>query len=251
MNEQSIDKARRLIENSSSIVAFTGAGISVESGIPDFRSPGGIWDRYDPMIYGEYNSFLRTPEKFWTMHSELSQMVSRAQPNPAHLALAELENKYLKLKGIITQNIDYLHQRAGNTNIFGLHGSGEISRCLDCKSEFSHETVNELLEVVKVPRCPECNGLIKPDVILFNEPLPVGVFLNARDLLTRADLLIVIGSSVSVYPAASLPLLAQRIGIKIIVIDTLPTNLIDIADVFIKGKAGEIMPLLVSGLKNE
>lgn len=245
MNQELMDEARRLIENSSFVVAFTGAGISVESGIPDFRSPGGLWARYDPMIYGEYNAFLRTPENFWTMHSELSQMVQNAQPNPAHFALAELEKKSGKLKGIITQNIDFLHQRAGNTNIFELHGSGEIAKCLDCKAVYSHDAVEQFLKTVKVPRCSKCNGLIKPNVILFNEPLPFNVFLEARGLVEKADLLIVIGSSVSVFPAASLPFVAQRAGAKIIVVDTESTHLETVADVFLIGKAGIILPKLV------
>ena len=245
MNQKLLDKARSLIEKSSFIVAFTGAGISTESGIPDFRSPGGLWDRYDPMVYGEYNSFLRTPEKFWTMHSELSETVSNAQPNPAHLALVELEKKTGKLKAVITQNIDFLHQRAGNTNIYELHGSGETAKCLDCKAVYSHKTVELLLKTVKVPRCSECNGLIKPDVILFNEPLPFGIFLKARGLVEEADLLIIIGSSLNVYPAASLPLIAQRTGAKIIVVDVESTYLENYADVFLKGKAGTILPKLI------
>ncbi|MHA2175297.1 MAG: SIR2 family NAD-dependent protein deacylase [Candidatus Hodarchaeales archaeon] len=195
MFQQSIGEARNLIKTSSFIVAFTGAGISVESGIPDFRSPGGLWERFDPQIYAEYSSFLRTPEKYWTMHSELSKMIRTAQPNPAHVALAKLEKKN-KLKGIITQNVDFLHQRAGNTNIYELHGSGEIAKCIDCKDEYSHETVDQFLKTVKVPRCIKCNGLIKPDTILFNEPLPIGVFLKARELVEKADLLIVIGEVV-------------------------------------------------------
>ncbi|MHA2052882.1 MAG: SIR2 family NAD-dependent protein deacylase [Candidatus Hodarchaeales archaeon] len=245
MSQQSIGEARNLIKASSFIVAFTGAGISVESGIPDFRSPGGLWERFDPQIYAEYSSFLRTPEKYWTMHSVLSNMIRTAQPNPAHVALAKLE-KENKLKGIITQNVDFLHQRAGNTNICELHGSGETAKCIDCKDEYSNETVDQFLKTVKVPRCVKCNGLIKPDTILFNEPLPIGVFLKARELVEKADLLIVIGSSITVYPAASLPYLAQRTGTRIIVVNDESTHLSTIADVYLEGKAGEILPLLMN-----
>ncbi|MCK4848575.1 MAG: Sir2 family NAD-dependent protein deacetylase [Candidatus Heimdallarchaeota archaeon] len=241
--------AINLMKKASYIVAFTGAGVSVESGIPDFRSPGGLWERFDPMEYANYSSFLTHPEKFWTMHSELSATVSSAKPNPAHLALAKLE-KLGKLKAIITQNVDFLHQRAGNTRVLELHGSGEISQCIMCKKEFDHTIVDELITKGDIPPlCDICNGLIKPNVILFGEPLPWGVLEEARRELKSADLLIIIGSSLSVYPAASLPHMAIEQGIDILIINEEPTNLDNSATVVFHSKAGLTLPPLVSALE--
>ena len=232
--QEKIHLAAELIKISNYIVAFTGAGISVESGIPDFRSPGGLWEIYNPMEYAEYSAFLSHPEKYWKMHRELSRMVLQAKPNPAHLALADLEFKYKKLKAIITQNVDFLHTRAGNTNVLEIHGSGQTSRCLNCGNTYHYTEIQELLDKgVEVPRCFECNGLIKTNTILFGESLPYDVLENARSEIIAADLLIIIGSSLTVYPAAALPLIAQETGTKILIINFEPTMMDRYADVVI------------------
>ncbi len=241
------DKAAELIKSKSYIVAFTGAGISVESGIPDFRSAGGLWERYNPNEYAEYSAFLKTPEKFWTMHSELSDLVLSAKPNPAHLALAELE-EIGKLQTVITQNIDNLHQRAGNSRVLELHGSGETASCLSCQKQFDRTLVEEFIEITTVPRCPTCDGLIKPNVVLFSEPLPANVFEEARRELLRADLVIVVGSSISVFPAAALPYVVNQTGAPLIIVNDEPTPLDTSAEVVIHGKAGEVFPQILNAL---
>lgn len=247
--EQSILEAALMIRKASYVIAFTGAGISVESGIPDFRSKGGLWERYDPNEYAEYYAFLRTPEKFWTMHSELSDMVINAQPNPAHLALATLE-KMGKLKAVITQNVDFLHQRAGNTKVLELHGSGETASCVNCGKTVDGVAVHEIVKSGTIPpRCTHCEGLIKPNVILFSEPLPNDVFVEARRQVLVADLLIIVGSSLSVYPAAALPLLAGQTRTKIIIVNDEPTPMDQIADIVLNGKAGEILPKIIEKVK--
>jgi NAD-dependent deacetylase len=243
--EKIILEAAFMIQKALHVIAFTGAGISVESGIPDFRSKGGLWERYDPNEYAEYHAFLQTPEKFWTMHSELSDMVINAQPNPAHQALAALEKKG-KLKAIITQNIDFLHQRAGNTKVLELHGSGETVSCLECGKTVDGMIVHEIVKSGTIPpRCDYCNGLIKPNVILFSEPLPNDVFEEARRQMLVADLLIIVGSSLSVYPAAALPILASQTKTKIIIVNDEPTQLDQIAHIVINGKAGKILPKII------
>jgi len=243
-------QAAKIIKSKSYIVAFTGAGISVESGIPDFRSVGGLWEKYNPNEYAEFSAFLKTPEKFWTMHSELSDLVTSAEPNPAHLALATLEERG-KLKTIITQNIDFLHQRAGNTRVLELHGSGETASCLSCGKQFNRIDVEKIIETVIVPRCPTCNGLIKPNVVLFSEPLPSNVFEEAKQELLLADLLIVVGSSISVFPAATLPYITNQTGAPVIVVNDEPTPLDFLASVVIHGKAGEIFPQIIEALNQE
>ena len=247
--ERKFQQAAVMIRKASHLVAFTGAGISVESGIPDFRSKGGLWERFDPNEYAEYSAFLRHPEKFWTMHSELTDMVINAEPNPAHYALTKLE-RIGKLKAIITQNVDFLHQRAGNTKVLELHGSGESAQCLDCGRSFDGLTIHDRVKSGdKPPRCGQCEGLIKPNVILFNEPLPINTIEEARREIMTADLLIVIGSSLSVFPAAALPMLAIQTGTKIIIVNDEPTPIDQVANVVIQGKAGIILPQIIKAMK--
>ncbi|MFX0085936.1 MAG: NAD-dependent deacetylase [Candidatus Hodarchaeota archaeon] len=248
--EENIKTAAKLIHKSKYIVVFTGAGISTESGISDFRSPSGLWSRYDPGEYAEYRAFLNHPEKFWTMHKEMSQTVLEAEPNQAHKSLVKLEKNYGKLKAIITQNIDFLHSRAGSKNVLEIHGSGYTAVCLDCRQEFHYLDVQRLLDKGQiVPRCVKCKGLIKPNVVLFGEPLPYDIVQQARDEINTADLLIVIGSSLTVYPAAALPSMALNTGARIIIINVEPTMMDHLVDVVIHGKAGEILPKILNELE--
>jgi len=244
-----IEKAAQLISNANNIVAFTGAGISTESGIADFRSPGGLWERFDPAEYAEYRAFLTHPEKYWTMHKELSHIVLSADPNLAHIALADLELKFGKLKTVITQNVDFLHSRAGNTKVLELHGSGQTARCLSCSEEFYYTVIQEMLEKgITVPRCPQCDGLIKTNTILFGEPLPYGVLEQAHNEIQSSDLLIVVGSSLTIYPAAALPTVAFKNGIPLIIINIEPTPLDKYADVVIHERAGDTFTEILSVL---
>ncbi len=246
INEESITAAAQLIHLSKYIVVFTGAGISTESGIADFRSPGGLWSRYNPSEYANYSAFLKHPEKFWKMHKELSETVFAAEPNLAHTTLASLEKDYKKVKTIITQNIDFLHLRAGNTKVLEIHGSGQTANCLSCQTEFQYTDIQKLLdEGQDVPRCNKCDGLIKPNVVLFGEQLPFEVLQQARDEVSAADLLIIIGSSLTIYPAATLPSMALSTGTKIIVINVEPTPIDNDADVVIHEKAGVVLPKIL------
>lgn len=248
--ENKIREAAKLIKKSNYIVAFTGAGISVESGIPDFRSPGGLWEKYNPTEYATYSTFLTHPEKYWTMHLELRDMVKDAQPNPAHIALADLEHEYGKLKAVITQNVDFLHSRAGNTKVLEIHGTTQTSSCLSCDKRFHFTEVEAFLDQGQLPpRCPQCDGLIKTNTVLFGEQLPYDVMEQAKDEVVSADLLIVIGSSLTVYPAAALPSLALQTGKRLIIVDKFSTPMDIYANVVVRGMAGVIMPKILSVLK--
>ncbi|MFX0122605.1 MAG: NAD-dependent deacetylase [Candidatus Hodarchaeota archaeon] len=248
--EDKIHQAAKLIKKSNYIVAFTGAGISVESGIPDFRSPGGLWERYNPNEYATYSTFLTNPEKYWSMHKELRDMIIDAQPNPAHTALVDLELKYGKLKAVITQNVDFLHSRAGNTKVLEIHGTTQTSRCLSCSKEFLYTEVETFLDQGQLPpRCPQCDGLIKTNTILFGEQMPYDVMEQAREEVVAADLLFIIGSSLTIYPAAALPSLAIQAGKRLLIVNKEFTPMDTYANVAIRGMAGVIMPKILSALE--
>ncbi len=220
-------EAAEAILNSRYAVALTGAGISVESGIPDFRSPGGLWSKYDPIEYGHINSFRNHPEKVWQMLLEIDTLIESAKPNKAHLALAILEKKDL-LKVIITQNIDSLHQRAGSVNVIEYHGHGRTLRCEECGKvkEKSEVDIRKL-----PPRCG-CGGLLRPEFVFFGEPIPPRTRQAAEAAATACDVMLVIGTSGSVAPANYLPVIAKNHGATIIEINPneteLPGEIVDI-----------------------
>ena len=243
-----INQATEIIANSKYIVAFTGAGISTESGIPDFRSAEGIWTKFDPYEYASYQGFLKDPSKYWTMAKETRKIVVEAEPNEAHKALATLEQEYCKLKAVVTQNIDFLHTRAGNSKVFELHGTYQKNFCMDCKGEFSLEDIGIQLDSNLItPKC-ECGGVIKSSSILFGEPLPAKVFQEATKEVENSDCLIVIGTSLLVHPAASLPLIAAASGSKVIIINKEPTNSDYLAKVVIRGNATSVMDKILDRL---
>jgi NAD-dependent deacetylase len=251
MSNPNLDKAVKIIKNSENIVVFSGAGISTESGIPDFRSENGIWSRYDPSLHANYFVFLENPEPFWTMHTELSEELDDAQPNAAHEAIAELE-KMGKVNSVITQNIDMLHQKAGSGKyddvpVYELHGSYAKIKCIDCGKEYELDEIDTKKE--PYPVCKECSGYIKPKVILFGESLPVGVFNSAIRSVKGADCLLMIGSSLQISPANSIPSTAKQHGAKVIFINKEPTVMDDLADVIVQGKAAEIFSELMKKLK--
>ena len=248
MASDEISKAGGLIRESKSMAALTGAGISVDSGIPDFRSEGGLWTRYDPNEYATYESFLRDPKKFWTMGRELAQLLLKAKPNPAHMVLAKLE-KLGKLKGVITQNIDNLHKVAGNENVVELHGNYLRAYCMECGEVYIGETIHQRVVDGQIPPlCEKCNGVLKSEAILFGEPLPEFAMSQAIDLCRHIDLMLVVGSSLTVFPAAYLPQLAKDSGAKIIIINMEGGNREDVADIVLRGNASEILPKLVDGI---
>ncbi|MFX1383780.1 MAG: NAD-dependent deacetylase [Promethearchaeota archaeon] len=250
IDDKEIDKVVEIIKKSKNIVIFTGAGHSTESGIDDFRSPGGLWDRYDPSIYASYHYFLQDPSKFWEMHNELEDILTNAEPNPGHHAIAELE-KLGKVNAIITQNIDMLHQRAGsgsykNIPIYELHGSYGALECVRCGNEFKYDDIDT--KSVKFPVC-ECGGYIKPNVVLFGEALPANVLENAMRASSNCDCFILIGSSLTVAPANFMPGIAKKGGAKVIFINKDNTEMDYLADIFLKDYAAPILQKIIKKLK--
>ncbi len=239
--EDSIINAARLVHEASNVYAFTGAGVSVESGIPDFRSASGLWSRFDPMEYGTLGAFRRDPEKVWRMLQELVQIVD-AEPNAGHRAMARMEEAGL-LSGIITQNIDGLHQKAGSRNVIEFHGSVFRLVCLDCHRKFPLDRFADSLP----PFCPDCSTIMKPDVVFFDEAIPPDALKQAERIVSRADVLIVAGTSCNVMPAALIPLEVHERGGEIVEINPEPV-LKDMSAVIISGPFASSMEQLVKAL---
>ncbi len=236
--------AAALLRQGRKAVALTGAGISVESGIPDFRSPDGLWSRFDPGEYADILAFRANPAKVWTMLREMEGLISRARPNPAHLALAELEARGLLL-GIITQNVDNLHRAAGNQRVVEYHGNAWRLRCDVCKTPQPRET----LDSQEPPYYCRCGGLIRPDVVFFGEAIPPAAQAEADELARECDLLLVIGTSGEVAPASYLPYIAKESGAIILENNLEPTRLTyTLTDHFLPGPAGKLWPQVMQAL---
>ena len=220
------DQASRLAElirESSCTVGLTGAGISVPSGIPDFRTPGeGIWEKVDPMDVAHIDAFRRDPAKFWGFYRQRLEMLGDREPNGAHRALAELERRGV-LEAVITQNIDGLHQKGGSERVIEVHGSIRTSSCQSCGASFPLDQVESLFAEDGAAVCRECAGNVKPDVVLFGEFLPADAMADAESLAARADLMLCVGSSLEVYPVAGLPSVTLGRGGRIAVITKGPT----------------------------
>lgn len=244
--EKRIQKAANTIASAKNAAAMTGAGISVESGIPPFRGKGGVWERIDPMEFAHIDALTQNPAKVWEiLIKEMASLVGQAQPNDAHKGLAQLERRG-HLKTIITQNIDGLHQKAGNTDVIEFHGTFARVRCMQC--DLRRETDAVDLEVIP-PRC-ECGGIFRPDCVFFGEMLPDHELMRSAQVSHECDLMLVIGTSAIVQPAASIPLTAKAAGATIIEINPEPTPLTaEITDILLKGKAGDIMNQLLDVLK--
>ncbi len=247
-----IDKVADLIVGAKKVVVFTGAGVSTESGIPDFRSPGGIWDKYDPDDF-TYQKFLRDPEarkKHWRLLGE-GLLTSGAQPNPAHYAIAELD-RLGKLDCVITQNVDNLHQRAGvpDDKVFELHGNLQWAVCLSCGQRYPFAQLKARLERgEETPDCEACHGLLKPNAVFFGEALPHDVLEEATNRSYACDLFIVIGSTLVVHPAAYMPIYATGAGAKLVIINLSSTPMDQEATVLIRAKAGEAMSKIIERVK--
>ncbi len=227
------------------IVALTGAGISVESGIPDFRSKGGLWERFDPREYAYIEAFRRHPAKVWKMLLEMDAVISAARPNPAHYALAELEERGLLL-GVITQNVDNLHQAAGSKKVVEYHGNAQRFVCDNCKGHHPRES----LDFTHPPLYCLCGGLVRPDVVFFGEPIPPKAQEEADRLAQDCDLLLVIGTSGEVAPASFIPYTAKRAGAVIVENNLETTSLTrNLSDYFLAGPAGKVLPLLLKELQ--
>lgn len=246
MDDQLIQRAAKDILHSKKTIAFTGAGISVESGIPDFRGAQGLWQKYDPEEYADIQAFYSNPEKVWHMLKEMFSLVMKAKPNPAHLGLAELERMGL-LSSVITQNVDGLHQAAGSQHVIEFHGSHRTLSCLKCSTTMD----GTLLKLEDLPpRCPNCSSLLKPDVVFFGEPIPWQAQMMAIKESQSCEAILVIGTSAVVYPAASIPVTAKENGATVIEINMETTSLTHrVSDYLISGPAGEIVPAIVKKLK--
>jgi len=243
MDKKAIAEAARLIRNSKHTVVLTGAGISTPSGIPDFRSPDyGMWSKYDPFEVASLWGFRENPEAFYGWARSLMDKVRNARPNAAHISLAHLERAGY-IQTIITQNIDSLHEKAGSKHVLPLHGTIKTATCLDCG--YRVPITEEFWEEVRkggIPRCPKCGGLLKPDVVLFGEPLPYEALKEAQQEALLCDLMIVVGSSLMVMPAADLPALAKRRGSKLILINLQWTTMDSQADVLLREDAAKVLP---------
>jgi len=238
----SVQRAARLLAGARRAVALTGAGISAESGIPTFRGAGGLWTQYDPIKVASIDTFMADPKAYWSVARERGPAVLAAEPNPGHYALAGLEQSG-QLAAVVTQNTDGLHQDAGSVRVIELHGSGRTVECLDCGSRESRRDVQQRLEFQMPPRCRICGrAFLKPTVVLFGEPMPPGAVAEAMQLAEEADVMLVVGSSLVVYPAADIPLIAVRTGAPLIVVNAEPTPFDRLAEVVIHGQAGEVLP---------
>ncbi len=245
MSGTKITEAADAIRKAKKTVALTGAGVSTESGIPDFRGRNGLWSRYDPMEYGTIGAFRRDPARVWKMLAELADIVE-AEPNPGHRALADLEKKGY-LKGIITQNIDSLHRKAGILTVVEFHGNLESFSCLECGNILESDRVRKM---ALPPLCPSCGHIIKPDIVFFDERIDEEMLCKADELTNGADCLIVAGTSCQVMPAALIPSRVSQYGGTIIEINKEPA-LVALADLVLAGSFSAIMTELVNELSGD
>jgi len=239
-----LQRAKALLQHSSRIVAFSGAGISTESGLADFRSSGGLWERYRIVTYQEFLASAENRRSYWAMRRELIPELLAARPNPAHQALAKLEASG-GLKHVITQNIDGLHQAAGNSDVIELHGTNMTASCLSCSQQWPIAEIQARLETGDLdPHCPHCQGLIKPDTVSFGQPMPDAAMERASRAAGSCDLFLMIGSSLEVQPANQFPLVAHQAGAHLIFINRTPTPYDHLAEIRFNASAGDVLTLL-------
>jgi len=238
-----IEQAAGLLEGARRAVALTGAGMSTRSGIPDFRSPGsGIWEQVDPLEVASVFAFRRRPETFFDWIRPMARQLLTAQPNSAHLALAQLEAAGL-IQAVITQNIDGLHQKAGSQRVLEVHGHLREATCIRCYRIFATEQfAPAFLADGGVPYCPECGNVLKPNVILYGEQLPAAVMWEAQRYTRQCDVMLVAGSSLEVVPACDLPRLARQHGARLILVNLQPTYMDDQADVTLHADVTDVLP---------
>ena len=250
MDESAIADLADELASASHGIVFTGAGVSTASGIPDFRSEGGVWDRFDQRDF-HYDRFLAEPEAFWADRLEMQEALYGGDdvgPNSAHEAIADLEARG-HVAAVLTQNVDGLHEAAGSETLVRLHGTSSRVRCLDCGERFPAEPANDRAAGGELPpRCEDCDGVLKPDTILFGEQLPTGALQSAKMHARKADVFLAIGSSLTVEPAASLPTMASRNGATVAVINLESTGLSGRADYDIRADVTEELPALVAAL---
>ncbi len=251
--ERDTERLAGLVRSAGSVVALTGAGISVPSGIPDFRSPGtGLWERVDPMEVAHIDTLHDDPARFWRFYGERFATLTTKRPNAAHRALVALERAGW-LAGVVTQNIDMLHRAAGTAELVEIHGSIAHCSCLRCGESVAQEQARArlLAEPDGVPRCELCSGPLRPDVVLFGEPLPESAIARASELCADAGLILCIGSSLEVQPAGALPLLTLRSGGAIAIVTEGPTPLDELAAVRMRGDVVQELSALAAALEAE
>jgi NAD-dependent deacetylase len=250
-----IEAVADMIVQSNKVVVFTGAGFSTESGIPDFRSPGGVWDKFDPSELN-YQNILRSEEireKYWRMHKMMWETIRDSQPNSGHLAVTELYNLG-KLDCVITQNTDGLHQKAGVPDdlVLELHGTMQWADCLSCGKRYKRDDVHDkMLAGELVPRCNDCNGILKPATVAFGQMMPQRETQEAEIRSSSCDMLLAAGSSLVVYPAAQMPVLAKNSGARLVILNLTSTPHDNRADVVIKEKTGETLSRIVETVKTK
>ncbi len=253
-----IDRAAEKLVKSKNAVALTGAGISTESGIPDFRSPGGLWERVDPEEF-TIDRFLQNPSRFWRLHLRLKQSgefnMAAARPNPGHTALARLEELSV-LKCVITQNVDNLHQKAGSRSVVEFHGNMLRAACMRCREVEPIESVEARVHASEdvPPRCPRCGGLVKPDAVFFGEPIPHPALTASQEECSKCDFLLVVGTSLLVYPAAQIPLAvkAQDPRATVVEVNREPSALGDqVTDILLLGGASAVLSSLAKAVENK
>jgi NAD-dependent deacetylase len=246
MESDNYRRAAELVHKSRRAVALTGAGISTPSGIADFRSPGsGVWNRVDPARVASIQSFMRDPTVFYDWFGSTAEAMYAAEPNSAHLALAELEKQGL-LRAVVTQNIDGLHRKAGSQRVLEVHGNTRTASCTRCSKQVEAQPLlARYLQAGTIPLCPQCGGAIKPDVVLFGESLPLEVLIEAREEIAHCDLLLIIGSSLTVVPAADLPWLAIRSNAPVIICNRDPTWADAYATFVFRADVAQSVPALV------
>jgi NAD-dependent protein deacetylase/lipoamidase len=243
-----VEELAALIRESESTVALAGAGVSVPSGIPDFRTPGkGLWETVDPMSVATIDAFHHDTKRFWDFYRPRFHMLTDKQPNPAHEVLAELERRGL-LEAVITQNIDRLHSKAGSERVIEVHGSIATASCTSCAASYPLEEVESLFDPDGVATCAWCAGKVKPDVVLFGELLPQGAIAEAERLCAGADLLLCVGSSLEVYPVAGLPELTLERGGRLAIVTQGSTQYDSAAAVRLDGDVAEDLTAVLAAL---
>jgi NAD-dependent deacetylase len=241
-----VQRAAELLATARNGLALTGAGVSAESGIPTFRGEGGVWTRYDPVKVASIDAFMQDPAAYWRVSKERGGVALAATPNAGHFALTALEAAGI-LTAIVTQNTDGLHQDSGSRRVIEVHGSSRTVQCLDCGMREARSEVQSRLNDEMPPRCRLCGGtFLKPTVVLFGEPMPAQAIQEAFALARGADVMLVVGSSLVVHPAADIPVAAVSSGARLIVVNAEPTPLDHLAEVVILGRSGEILPELLT-----
>lgn len=234
-----------VLKEAENVVFFTGAGISAESGISTFRGTDGIWNKLKPEELANFDAFLKNPDRVWEWYQYRRHIIDRSKPNPAHLAIAGMQELFRNVT-VVTQNVDNLHRRAGSRTVYELHGNIERNYCIECRTPYNSP---EFASDDKVPRCENCGGLVRPDIVWFGEMLPEEDFSLSEEAAEKCDIMFSVGTSSVVYPAARIPLLAKRLGAYLVEVNLEETELSPLADYVLIGKAGEILPGVLEEVK--